>query len=332
MEDLESRLDWYRTSMGVGHNYRAQVSFPPPHIKSTLSNPLPPVLQKSDEVTAYDELLNTYETTTGSVHNRKYPGGALSQPMFPIAPSHWKINYNKDFWEKIKLRPWRTPLKTEHQCSEMKSEFQGRQAPPPLNTFASGPMPFSLENHHNKGPSQSIVASTENKALSGEMCSVTDKGVFSLNDLYTTTTARDFRRFTAKELDGYPKKDALTYWQAEDYPKAWGHGLKENPLPKKTQPILRPQPPMRDTMQFPTATNLPRLPPSAPAVPNRGLKTLVQESYQWPLDVKRTRDVHFPIECPWTMPHQGPIPEIMAVPKMYKTEYEIYGSGRRITV
>ncbi|XP_053546763.1 uncharacterized protein LOC128638674 [Bombina bombina] len=329
---LERRQDWHQTSTGVGHNYKAKISFPPSHIKSTISAPLPAGLQKADEITAYDELLNTYETTTGSAHSRKYPGGVLSQPSFPLAPPHWKVHYNKDLWEKLKLRAWRSPLEPGSQKSEMKAEFQGQQLQPTLSTFHSGPQPFLLENHHINGPSQSIVATTENKTLSGEPFYIRDKGVLSLNDIYATTTARDFRAFTAKELEGYAKKDVLTFWQAEDYPKAWGHGLKENPIPKEGQPILRRPPPLQDGMQFPIATKLPRIPPRAAPVPNRGLKSLAQESYQVPLDIKRSRDVYFPLECPWTIPRQGPLPEIMAVPKMYETENKTYGSERPITI
>ncbi|MEE6517369.1 hypothetical protein FKM82_027532 [Ascaphus truei] len=329
---MERRQDWHLTSTGVGLNHRAQVSFPPPHIRSTVSEPLPAGLGQAEDVTAYDELFNAYETTTGTTHNRKYPGGVLSQPSYPIPPPHWKVHYNKDLWDKLKLRAWRSPLEPGTHSSEMKAEFLGRPVQPTLSTFHSGPQPFPLENHHSKGPSQLLVATTENKSLSGEPFYIRDKGVLSLNDIYASTTARDFRAFTMEELGGYPKKDVLTFWQAEDYPKSWGHGLKGNPLPKEAHPVLRRPPPMRDVIQFPTATKLPRIPPRAPPVPNRGLKTLAQESYQWPLDVKRSRDVYCPIECPWTIPRQGPIPEIMTVPKMYETEYETYGSERPVTV
>ncbi|XP_075695956.1 stabilizer of axonemal microtubules 3 isoform X2 [Rhinoderma darwinii] len=275
---VERRQDWHLTSTGVGHDYKAPVSFPPANIKSTIFEPLPATLRELSEATPYDELINTFETTTGSTHNRKYCGRVLSQPSHPLHPPHWKVHYNKDLWDKA------------------------------------------------------IVATTENKIVCGEPFYIRDKGVLSLNDIYASTTARDFRAFTAKELEGYPKKDILTYWQAEDYPKAWGHGLKENPLTKESQPTLRRPPPMRDSLQFPIATKLPRIPPRAISVPHTGLKTLAQESYQWPLDPKRSQDVYFPLECPWTKPRQGPLPEIMSVPKMYETEYETYGSERPVAV
>ncbi|OCT73148.1 hypothetical protein XELAEV_18036127mg [Xenopus laevis] len=242
MNELERRQDWHLTSTGVGLNHTAPTSFPPPHIRSSLSDPLPAGLERTDEVTAYDELLNTYETTTGSTHNGKYPGRVYSQPRHPIAPPHWKVHYNKDLWDKLKLRAWRSPLDPASQCSEMKSEFTGRQAQPTLANFHAGPQPFSLSNHHGSGPSQSIIPTTENKALSGETFYIRDGGALRLNDIYASTTAWDFRAFTA------------------------------------------------------------------------------------------SRDVYFPLECPWTIPRQGPLPEIMAVPKMYHTEYESYGSERPITM
>ncbi|XP_063798520.1 stabilizer of axonemal microtubules 3 [Pseudophryne corroboree] len=327
---LERRQDWHLTSTGVGHNYRAQVPFPPAHIQSSLFEPLPPVQQQTSDIRACDGLISIYETTSGSAHARKYPGGVLAQPNHPLPPPHWKVHYNKDLWDKLKLREWRTPLDPVNQSSEMKSQFLGAPAQATTSTFHAGPQPFTLENHLNKGPSQSLVATTENKIVSGEPFYIRDNGVLSLNDIYASTTARDFRAFTTKELEGYAKKDALTYWQAEDYPKAWGHGMKENPLPKEMLPTLRRPPPMRDTMQFPVATKLPRIPPRAKSVPHRGLKTLAQETYHWPLDAKRSRDVYCPLECPWTMPHPGA--EITSVPKMYEKEYDTYGSNRPVAV
>ncbi|CAI9532616.1 unnamed protein product, partial [Staurois parvus] len=181
---LERRQDWHLTSTGIGHDYKAQVPFPPPHIKSTIFEPLPVTLQQISEVNAFDELLNTYETTTGSTHNRKYPRGPFSQPSHPLPSPHWKVHYNKDLWDKLKSRTWRTP---EKSCSEMKAQFQGHSAQPTYSTFHSGPQPFPLENHLNKGPSQSIVATTENKGLSGESYYIRDGGVLSLNDIYAST-------------------------------------------------------------------------------------------------------------------------------------------------
>ena len=45
--------------------------------------------------------------------------------------------------------------------------------------------------------------------------------------MYTTTNQATHRKFKHGELKGYPEKDAATYWQCEEYPKSWGHGLHE---------------------------------------------------------------------------------------------------------
>ena len=51
-------------------------------------------------------------------------------------------------------------------------------------------------------------------------------GILDLNEPYMTTNMKYHRVFKPKELDGLGKKDAVTYWDAEGYPKSWGHGLK----------------------------------------------------------------------------------------------------------
>ena len=73
---------------------------------------------------------------------------------------------------------------------------------------------------------QQLVPSTQNDKLRGRPFHVKDKGVLNLNDMYLTTTNKDHRAFKPKELNGYAKKDVPTYWECEEYPKAWGHGLK----------------------------------------------------------------------------------------------------------
>ena len=72
-----------------------------------------------------------------------------------------------------------------------------------------------------------MVPSTENEALKGRPFFVRDKGVLPLNDIYLSTTQKDHRSFSRHELDGYPRKDAATYWRCEDYTQAWGHGTKD---------------------------------------------------------------------------------------------------------
>lgn len=69
------------------------------------------------------------------------------------------------------------------------------------------------------------------------------------------------------ELGRYPAKDYATYWECEEYTKAWGHGSKENPLPLNSVP--REKGPMRDRIWFREPTTIPRLPKSLEPVPNK---------------------------------------------------------------
>lgn len=81
-----------------------------------------------------------------------------------------------------------------------------------------------------------------------------------------TTNDWCHRTFSKRELNAYPKKDVATYWQCEDYPKAWGFGMKENPLPQR---ISHPDAtgPMIDRMVFKTRTVVPRQPQSLQPIP-----------------------------------------------------------------
>jgi len=72
-----------------------------------------------------------------------------------------------------------------------------------------------------------MVPSTRNEAVAGKTIHPSDKAVLNLNDMYTTTNMATHRKFKQPELKGYPQKDVATYWECEEYPKAWGHGLHE---------------------------------------------------------------------------------------------------------
>ena len=74
---------------------------------------------------------------------------------------------------------------------------------------------------------QKMVPSTRNEEMAGRMIKPCDKGVLNLNDMYTTTNMATHRKFPQNELKGYPEKNVPTYWECEEYPKAWGHGMHE---------------------------------------------------------------------------------------------------------
>lgn len=69
------------------------------------------------------------------------------------------------------------------------------------------------------------------------------------------------------ELSKYPNKEFATYWECEQYPKAWGHGSKTNPLPPDSVP--KEKGPMRDQIWFKSGTVVPRVPKTMEVVPNR---------------------------------------------------------------
>lgn len=323
--------DLRKTSTGRGHYYSKGYYFPPSDFRRTVCDDLPPPLTVQDQVIPYDQVINQYHTTTGTTHDFKYIGGVLSHPHYKKAAGSWKVHYVKDNIEKMKVREWRTPLEVGNQRSEMKAEYQGKQdISPTIHTnFKGGPQPFNLSQHHVKGPSQNVIASTQNRSMTAKPFYIRDKGVLNMNDIYASTTQRDHRSFTREELLDYPKKDNSTYWECEEYPRAWGHGSKLNPLPKHSVP--RERPPQRDPTWFPTATKIPRIPKAMVPVPHKGLQTLVADSFRTPSDVKVKEIFSCPVDTPWVIASPGP-KEIMTIPKMYDTEYMTYGSKRPVTV
>lgn len=95
------------------------------------------------------------------------------------------------------MREWRTPLEVGNQKSEMKAQYEGKQdiSPTMTTAFKAGPQPFNLAQHHVSGPSQNVIGSTQNKAISARPFFIRDKGVLNMNDIYASTTQRDHRSF-----------------------------------------------------------------------------------------------------------------------------------------
>jgi hypothetical protein len=78
-------------------------------------------------------------------------------------------------------------------------------------------------------------------------------------------------RYYRDEWQGTGKKDPLTYWDAEEYPKAWGFGNKQNPLPIDS--VEREQLPMRDAIWFSTPTKIRQVHQPNRYIPHSGLTT-----------------------------------------------------------
>ncbi|XP_060556411.1 stabilizer of axonemal microtubules 3-like [Ruditapes philippinarum] len=326
----QPRQDWNQTSTGVGHHYRPGYYFPSSHFHPSIGEPVPPPLAHQDQVTRDQH----FETTTGKAHDRKYPATLYSNPVHQKAPGHWKVDYVKDLAEKLSKGGWRRPLTMGNQTSETREKFCSepgvRQKYHFDDTAGLGlPQNFNLHDHHVEGPSKLGQATTQNPKLQGKQFYVRDRGVLNLLDPYLTTTHKDHRAFKPDELKKYPKKDAATYWQCEDYPKAWGHGLKANPLPKTSVP--REQLPMRDTTFFTTKTKVPRPPKAMVPVPHSGLKSEHADRYTRPNDVRFKEAIYCPVDPPFTLPVPG-TKSAMTAPKMYNTEYQHVGSEKPIMV
>lgn len=318
----------FQTSTGVGHHWRPGYYFPSSNFQTVLECPLPPELARKNEIPRDQH----YKTTTGTAHDYKAPGGPYGNrdPQYNKAPAHYKVSYTANKHEQLQPGGWKRPLTMGNQTTETHDRF--RAQPDTLaerpKEFDPNPQGFVLSNHHTDGPSKRVLPTTKNEKLKGKPFFVKDQGIFDLNDPYLTTTNKVHRRFKPKELNAYPKKNIATYWECEEYPKAWGHGLKHNPVPKDSVP--REQPPMRDEMVFKTATRVRRIPPITNHVPHSGMKSEYGSHYDSPSDVKGKEATFCPVDSPFTLPAPGS-KSTFAAPNMYKTEYQNVGSNRPIT-
>jgi len=326
-----NRNDLHATTTGKGHDFTNGYNFPPSLLRRTLPDVLPPVKNNRDRITWSDEILKAYETTTGTFHNRKSFGvKPFKNPCYKKAAAHWNVHYMKDVYEKLQATDSkRVPLTMGYQTSETKAEFTAKNSAIASIPERSDYQPFNLRQHHISGPSSKVITSNKNPAVAGDPYYVPEKGTFKLNDIYLTTNNKEHRRFTRKELMDYPKKDIATYWQCENYPKAWGHGLKTNPLTSGLD--LSNQSLMRDEVVFKSPTNIPNLPKLKPNVPHKGMKTLMSDSYKGGNGEMNKYNLFCPIDTPYVATVSG-AKEIMTIPFMYKTEYGTYGSGRPVTV
>jgi len=321
------RQDWNQTSTGVGHHHRPGYYFPNTDFQTLLRQPLPPTLAKQDEITRPDHFV----TTTGYFHDPKRPGLLYGERIHKKAPGHWKVNYVKDLAEKIGKGGWRRPLTIGNEETEYQGEYKNMPGIRDKYKFDETYIPqnFTLQDHHKEGPSKVGEGSTQNPKLQGQPFYVRDKGVLSLLDPYLSTTHKDHRSFKPSELKAYPKKDNPTYWECEEYPKAWGHGSKHNPVPKHTVP--RDKLPMRDTMVFREATKIPRIHKPMIPVPHAGLKSEYTDHFLKQDHVRGKENYYCAVDTPFKLPDPG-TKSVCTAPKMYNTEYQHIGSEKPITV
>jgi hypothetical protein len=322
----DRRFDTWNTSSGKGHEWRPGFYFPDQNYRATRTDPLPPSLDR-----ALPEILDPYQTTTGTVHDRKYDGGILANDRHQRAAANWKVHFIKDHVEKLENRRWRPGLTMGNQKSEMKDNYKGETKQLGVDfedKSRIGPQGFKLDDHHKEGPSKWGEGSSENPELKAQPFYVKDRGILRELDPYISTTQKDHRSWDDMELKGYPRKNNATYWACEEYPKAWGHGPQNNPLPKAAVP--RERPPMRDTLIFKSATRVPFWPRSAKPVPNGSYKSEHQSQFIMPIEERMRDAIYCPVDKPYTF-HEPP-PDDLGLPKHYDTMYQFYGNPDKVEV
>lgn len=317
------RNDLHLTSTGRGHTMRGmRCSFPPSNFKTSRLKPLPEHLDVEPTVSLSD----FYRTTTGTTHDYKRHDTNLQQPLHKKAAGSWKVHYNYNFLQKLDEKPWRKPLTMGEQCSECKDQYRGMNTLPGIHDqpmFSKGLQPPTLKDQYVKGTTREIIPSSENYSLKGDRFVVRDIGALHCNEPYLSTTHKDHHPFSKSQLSGYPEKNVATYWQCEDYPKAWGHGMRHNPLPKKKS-SSQPEIPLRDKTFFETATNIPPLSQKPPRVPHRGIEPLYTDSYKWPSEDKVKELFLCSVPKPFTDAEPS-VDDVMVVPNMYQTFNTEYG-------
>lgn len=330
MESVElKRQDLIHTSSGKCHKYVPPLSFPDGNFRRTIFDPLPPPLVGEKQVKREE----TFITSTGVAHDNKWSQNPYKNELYKKAPGHWNQQiYVKDLREKLMHRPHRVTLTVRE--SEMRGKYRAEEGIAwdfADKEFHPGPQEFRRKDHEADGPTKLIVAGTRNEVIAGAPYYVRDKAILKELDPYLSITQKDHRSFTKNELNGYPKKDNATYWACEDYPKAWGHGPHENPLPKAAVP--RAKLPMRDVAdnhnldKFQHPVDIKNLPKRMRPVPNKGLKSTNHADFIAPADEKLRDMFVCPVRNPIQVPNPVAAKIVLREPNLYERESDIVGSG-----
>ncbi|KAK1152099.1 hypothetical protein AOXY_G31697 [Acipenser oxyrinchus oxyrinchus] len=307
------RHDLPLTSSGIGHRYQPKPPCPAQRLRSSLPAVLPPHLQGSPLVSAFDEVANRFHTTSRTAHDRKRVVGPLAQPHHPRALPHWTLSSVGELEDRLRGRGLGGGVRW---VSEFRDKFQGEAPPPPGTGVTLRARQPELYNHHRTEASQMVVATTLNRALAGRPFQASDRGVLALNEPYLSVTNKDFRKFHRDELYGPNKSFQTDFFSPTDRPLGGASRPGPTPFLEAT----------------PTGQCFPRLAPKTIPVPHTGLKPLSQDSYSSPEHPSKVQNRYCPVDTPWGLPRQGVVPEIMGIPKMYETEYRVYGSQRPIAV
>ncbi|XP_028929276.1 uncharacterized protein LOC114814645 [Ornithorhynchus anatinus] len=296
--------DGCRTSSEVGLPPTSPLPFPPPAARSTVSDPLPPALAQDRWARSFDEVVSRRETTTGAAYGPKTSAGRFGQPPALLPPRADRVMGIKGAGDKLALRAWAAALTSRQRKSEMRAGYPGWPNLDPRPTFAPGPLPFGLAAHHTRGPSQTIIPSTENPALAGRIYYIPQRAILHLQDPYLSITAQDFSSADPARRSRLPAETS----------QAGGS--------------VPPRPPWPDSALLPPRLSGDRVAHLGPLSPSRQWRSLTHASFTPPLHPLRTLDRFCPLEPLWAGLHRRPAPELATVPHFYQPESTRYGSGK----
>nr|CAD7441479.1 unnamed protein product [Timema bartmani] len=243
----------------------------------------PPHLQSRD-IKVFED---NYKTSTGLTHNVKERTQDIEYGGLPM--NNKTTIYLRNLQEKINLclfKPLDFPL------SSYTDEYPPKHVNPSLGRVGPG-----------------LDANCQSRGLGRDEQPVILPQVGSivrLMDPYISTTHLVHTPFSAQQLSGVAKKDAITFYNAE------GSSIKNGPV--------------YDERVFTTKATNRTVPNLVPRVPHKGMETEHQAQYQLPLD-----DFY---HCRWyagvegfpAIPRASPW-ENLSSPNMYCTEYCHLGTG-----
>merc|ERR1719436_1231540 len=196
-----------------------------------------------------------------SPHGEKTQKAVHRNVLYKKAPGHWNVHYMDRTIGKLNVENKRAFTMAD-RVSEMTSKYI------PKENFRT-----AVDHHRTTssavigGPSRTKQATSDQQAMMTHI------------NPYMTTTKKDHRPFTTTEQGRhYAKKNALTFWEFENYPKVWGHGSNDGKnIPERKK--LNAQDSMRDLtlggLEIKSQTKKIPARPSAAHVPHKGLRSLV---------------------------------------------------------
>jgi len=312
-----SRTDLHLTSTGKGHflHHQSLQPFPPANFERHF-NKAPPRALRSPCVNKNEQ----FETTTGSAHGAKTQKTVHRNVLYKKAPGHWNVHYMDRTIGKLNAENKRSFTMAD-RVSEMTSKY--------------------IPKEHAVNRASTATAACNNNPIIGgpSRTKQADQAVMTHINPYMTTTKKDHRPFTTTEQGrAYAKKNALTFWEFENYPKVWGHGSRDGAnIPPRRQ--LNKNDSMRDLtmggLEIKSETTKIPARPSAIHVPNKGLKSLVQSSYIRHQGAPRLdlTAVEPPQPFAAYFNHgRGRNADTSNCPSMYTTEYGFYGDKETVRV